>query len=436
MVYLVKNAKQIFIITVGNSQIIIELLNELFSEDISENNHPDPFSDKSTNNHPDPFSDESTNKPIFIKDKNVFALIKSSHNKGSNEDFIQSFVDKKFIPDQLGVTNRKRIIFFDDNYINCIAMNQLGINAIMIPGKISANKGFKPLEGFNNKGLNLRILNKINDDIKDKKINIKNAIIKPSYLFQVNHHTGVDGEDYKVGNYISEYPENIIPSGNNPPSDVYIITGLTDKKYEFVCANPNVNCMQKQSYTVDIEMLGAQNGHKKLLFSHILNINGQGKPYFYSIQDGQIYNIGDLITSNKSNVNGSPINIYKIDDIVRDPNGNYYYKFSCANKYGRYCNRKNKEFFTFSIFELGKYHKKIGTDLIEKEIGLLKRNTGVLPAQSLRPSNNNTGNNTARLLEHNTGELVQKTQKKNLLKRGWSGLKNLFTKLKTKKKEK
>ncbi len=162
IVYLVTNGKKIFIISFGDSYIITTLLNKLINSDSGHNN------------------DIENN--IFKDGENVFGLFKAAQEQTPEQ--IETYKKRKvnFMFDIIrnyNIEKIKKILFFDDDYRNTLAMNQNGISAITIPGNKSKGR-----ETIFDDGFNLNILMKIDEDIEKRRLQPSEYMIREDYLFE------------------------------------------------------------------------------------------------------------------------------------------------------------------------------------------------------------------------------------------------------------
>jgi hypothetical protein len=167
--YLRTNEKKIFIISFGDPDVITVLLNRLI------NYYYTGESNSSTYN-------------IFETGVNVFGLLKAGHTDQTNNNTASIRKRKVDIMQRIIEENRigkiKKILFFDDDYKNTRAMNESGISAITIPGRKTNEIKLVPKKDFRRYGFGLDILNKLERDIEERKLQPSQYMIKENYLFE------------------------------------------------------------------------------------------------------------------------------------------------------------------------------------------------------------------------------------------------------------
>jgi hypothetical protein len=155
MIYLIKNGKQIFIISFGDSAIITELLNVLF-------NYYFTYID-------------GTNiqfKPVFIQNVNVFGILTAGNGESPKEkaimkerkfNFIEQIFENNHI--EMNLENLSKVLFFDDDPKNIIRMTDEGVKAYTVPGTKS---GTCTLHDHANCGFRLNKMLQIDQDLQEE----------------------------------------------------------------------------------------------------------------------------------------------------------------------------------------------------------------------------------------------------------------------------
>ena len=205
MIYLTINEKLIYIMSYGDPRIITALLNKLI-DDYFDRNEFDKDKTITFNNK------KIKIKPEFTKGVNVFGIFNAFavDEKGAQ---MKMYIPRdyngkyKFITDAK-IPDKSKIIFFDDDYNNTIAMNKFGISAITIPG--NKTDQIKSETTFDH-GFNISILETLNSEINYIDM------VKQDYLFSrfdENEQVKLqrNNNQHKLNELIPKYKEGTIIS--------------------------------------------------------------------------------------------------------------------------------------------------------------------------------------------------------------------------------